>query len=236
MDMKLYCFRVGTIRIPMLKSEMPIFAFLIEHPKGRILVDTGNSYEFRDQTTFLEEKDTIVPQLAQLGYTPDDIDYVIVSHLHADHAGYNSCFPKSTFIVRREEMRTAWWPEDGEFGYDFRTYKDTRDFKYIQLADDEDYDLFMDGTIVLIDTRGHTRGHQSVILDLPNSGKLVLAMDAAPDKEMLDRGFPGRPCSEGWQWVHTLRKLKHLSDCGYKILFEHDMKNLPEKVFPEYYD
>ena len=87
---------------------------------------------------------------------------------------------------------------------------------------DEDSDLFMDGTIVLIDTRGHARGHQSVILDLPNSGKLVLAMDAAPDKDMLDRGFPGRPCSEGWQRVHTLRKLKHLSDCGYKILFEQE--------------
>jgi glyoxylase-like metal-dependent hydrolase (beta-lactamase superfamily II) len=232
----MYCFQVGSIKLPFMKEAMPMYCYLIEHPKGRVLVDTGAAYEYRDENTIMEESDSIICQLAKLGYTPDDIDYLIVSHLHSDHAGYLSSFPKATFVVRREEMRTAWWPEDGEFGYDFRTYKDTRNFKYIQLSDDEDYDLFMDGTVVLIDTRGHTRGHQSVIVDLPNTGKTVLAMDAAPDKDMLDRGFPGRPCSEGWQWVHSLRKLKHLADCGYKILFPHDMKNLPEKIFPEYFD
>jgi len=234
--MKLYCFYVGAIKIPMFKCEMPMYAYLIEHPKGLVLVDTGESYELRDENAVMEEKDAIIPQLEKLGYKPDDIDYVVMSHLHQDHAGYMDCFPKATFIVRKEEMKSAWWPELGEFGYDLRNYENTRGFKYIQLPDDVDYDMFMDGTITLIDTRGHTRGHQSVVVDLPNTGKTVLTMDAAPDKEMLDRGFPGRPCHDGWQWVMSMRKLQHYADCGCKMLFPHDLNNQPEKIAPEYYD
>jgi len=236
MDMKLYCFYVGAIKPPMIKVPMPMYVYLIEHPKGLVLIDTGESYENRDENAIIEKEDTIIPKLAQLGYKPDDIDYVVISHMHQDHVGYMEDFPNATFIVRKEELKSAWWPEVGDFGYDFVNYANTRGFKYIQLPDDVDYDIFMDGTIVLIDTRGHSRGHQSVVLDLPNTGKTVLTIDAAPEKIMLDRGFAGRPCYDGWQWVESLRKLKHLADCGYKMLYAHDADNTPEKIAPEYYD
>ena len=237
MDMKLYCFQVGSFRLPTLEVAMPMYAYLIEHPKGRVLVDTGQSYELRDECSLFEEEDTIVPQLARLGYTPDDIDYVVISHMHLDHAGYMSSFPNAVFIVRKEELRAAWWPEPYEKpGYQFPTYEKARGFRYIQPGIDEDYDVFMDGSIVLIDTRGHTRGHQSVVLDLPNTGKVVLTIDAAPDKEILDRGFSGRPGVDSYQEVRSLQKLRHLADSGYKVFFAHDPKNPHEKLAPQYYD
>ena len=236
MEMKLYCFQVGAIKLPELADAFPIYAYLIEHPKGRVLVDTGESYELRDENSVIREEDTILPQLARLGLAPEDIDYVVISHMHLDHAGYMSAFPKAAFIVRREELRAAWWPEPYEQGYLLPTYEKTRDFRYIQPDIDEDYDVFMDGRIVLIDTRGHSRGHQSVLLDLPNTGKVLLAIDAAPDKEILDRGFSARPCVDSFQEARSLRKLRHLADAGCKVFFAHDPKHPHERLAPAYYD
>jgi len=138
---------------------MPIYTYLIEHPKGLVLVDTGQSYAMRDENTVMEEQDTIINKLAVLGYKPDDIKYVVMSHLHLDHSGYMNDFPNSTFIVRKEELKAAWWPEACEGGYVFPTFEKTRKFKFIQPLDDEVYDVFMDGTIVLIDTNNNLPAH-----------------------------------------------------------------------------
>ena len=245
--MKLYCIKVGAFKLPRgfvaarcndanVLTEMPIYAYLIEHPKGLVLVDTGQSYEMRDGATIMEEQDTIINKLSKLGYKPDDIDYIVMSHLHLDHSGYMNDFPNSTFIVRKEELKAAWWPEACEGGYVFPTFEKTRGYKFIQPTDEEDYDIFMDGTIVLIDTKGHSRGHQSVVLNLPNTGKTVLINDAAPIKEVLERTLLPGTCTDNWQAIRSVQKLQHLEACGYKMIFAHDPDNLPEKNFPEYFD
>ncbi len=245
--MKLYCIPVGAFRLPRgfvaarckdanVPTVMPIYAYLIEHPQGLVLVDTGQSYELRDENTVMEEKDTILHKLAGLGYKPDDIRYVVMSHMHLDHSGYMNDFPKATFIVRKEELKAAWWPEACEGGYVFPTYEKTRKYAFIQPADDEDFDIFMDGSIVLIDTRGHSRGHQSVVLNLSNTGKTVLTCDAAPIKEVLERTLLPGTCTDNWQAVRSVQKLQHLAACGYKMIYAHDPDNLPEKNFPEYFD
>ena len=236
MEMKLYCFRVGGIRFPGAEDDLPIYAYLIEHPRGRVLVDTGESYPLRDGNAVMEESETILPQLERLGYQPEDIGYVVLSHLHLDHAGYMSAFPKATFLVRKEELRAAWWPEPFELGYCLENYAPTRDFKFIQPGPEEDYDLFGDGRIVLIDTSGHSRGHQSVVLDLPHTGKAVLAVDAAPEKEILDRGYSGRPNVDSFREARSLQKLRHLADCGYQVFYAHDPKHPHERLAPDYYD
>ncbi len=238
MDMKLYCFRVGVIAFhaPMPEVEIPMYVYLIEHPKGLILVDTGMNILWPDKFAVMQEDDLIVPQLAKLGYNPVDIDYVVISHMHFDHAGNMASFPNATFIVRREELRSAWWPIAGDDGgYCYRDYENTRDFKFIQLEDDEDYDVFLDGRIVLIDTRGHSRGHQSVVVDLPNTGKVILGIDAAPGKEALMSGSSSRSV-DNWAAVRSIQKLKHLNDCGGLMLYAHDPGNPPEKLAPLYYD
>lgn len=245
--MKLYCIKVGAFKLPRgfvaarcrdanVLTEMPIYAYLIEHPKGLVLVDTGQSYEMRDENTVMEEKDTIIHKLAELGHKPEDITYVVMSHLHLDHSGYMNDFPSSTFVVRKEELKAAWWPEACEGGYVFPTFEKTRGYKFIQPADEEEFDLFMDGTVVLIDTRGHSRGHQSVVLNLPQTGKTVLVNDAAPIKEVLERSLLPGTCTDNWQAVRSVQKLQHLASCGYKMIYAHDPENLPEKDFPEYFE
>jgi N-acyl homoserine lactone hydrolase len=245
--MKLYCIQVGAFKLPRgfvaarckdanVLTVMPIYTYLIEHPKGLVLVDTGQSYAMRDENTVMEEEDIILHKLGKLGYTPDDIKYVVMSHMHLDHSGYMNDFPNATFIVRKEELKAAWWPEACEGGYVFPTYEKTRKYKFIQPADDEDFDIFMDGSVVLIDTRGHSRGHQSVVLNLPSTGKTVLIADAAPTKEALERSLLPGTCTDNWQAMRAVQKLQHLEACGYKMIFAHDPENTPEKNFPEYFD
>lgn len=245
--MKLYCIRVGAFKLPRgfvaarckdanVPTVMPIYTYLIEHPKGLVLVDTGQSYEMRDENTVMEEKDTVIHKLAELGYKPDDVKYLVISHMHLDHSGYMNDFPNATFIARKEELKAAWWPEACEGGYVFPTYEKTRQYKFIEPADDEDFDLFMDGSIVLIDTRGHSRGHQSVVLNLPKTGKTVLINDAAPIREVLERTLLPGTCTDNWQAIRSVRKLQHLESCGYKMIYAHDPDNLPEKNYPEYFD
>lgn len=53
-------------------------------------------------------------QMARLGYKPEDVKYVILSHMYVDHVGGMTLFPHATFIVRKEELRMAWWPETYE--------------------------------------------------------------------------------------------------------------------------
>lgn len=244
--MKLYCIQVGAFRMPRgfvgarcananEVQEMPIFVYLIEHPKGLVLVDTGQSFTMKDENSLVEEKDIILHRLSDLGYKPDDVKYVVMSHMHLDHTGFMNDFPNSTYIIRKEELKAAWWPEACEGGYLFPTFDKTRSFKYIQPADDEDFDIFMDGKIVLIDTRGHSRGHQSVVVDMPESGKFVLACDAAPLREGLDKNLLPGTCTDNWQAIRSNQKLQQLQRCGYTIIYAHDPENKPSKCFPEFY-
>jgi len=65
---------------------------------------------------------------------------------------------------------------------------------------------------------------------------VVLAVDAAPDQEMLERGFSGRPFTDTERETRSLQKIRHLADCGYQVFYAHDPKNPHEKLAPDYYD
>ena len=154
--LKLYVMKIGQINLPdkghMTPGSgvgqpisMPAYCYLIEHEKGIVLVDTG---EENGGPAVASEEEYCYNQIEKIGYKPDDIDYVVMTHLHVDHAAFMNKFPNSTFIVRNEELKAAWWPEKCEKGYVYDHYRDTRDFDFIQPCDDEEYDVFGDGTEV----------------------------------------------------------------------------------------
>lgn len=214
--------------------SMPGYCYLIDHPKGLVLVDTGMA---NDNISTVKDEQIVVNQLFQLGYKPDDVEYVIMTHLHLDHAKHMTDFPNSTFVLRKEELKAAWWPEKCESGYIYDQYKDTRQYEYIQLKDNVDFDLFCDGRVVLIDTKGHTRGHQSVIVKLENFGKVLLVSDAASLRENLDDMILPGVCSNNWYAMESLEKLKHLEKEGHTLFFGHDVEQGKLlKLLPEYYD
>src|SRR3954447_12889018 len=103
----------------------PVSFYVITTPKGNILFDTGNN----DKTITdpegwwgplakgfglkMTQDDAIPAQLAKIGLKPDDIKYVVVGHLHLDHGGNISQFPNATLVVQNDELKAAWWPDEG---------------------------------------------------------------------------------------------------------------------------
>ena len=249
--MKLYVFESAKMHVPdrgMMSGRpsgvpvtIPVPFFLIDHPKGLALFDTGmklDNWPSQYRPDGDQRPDQMIDlQLANIGYKPDDIKYVIMSHLHLDHAGGMPFFPKSTFIVRKSELRAAWWPEAFQVHYIFDDYKDTRGFNYIELDDTEAFDVFQDGSVICIDTKGHSQGHQSLVVNLPNSGKFVLTADAAAMAEILDEGVLPSVAWNAEEALRSLRKVQHMKREGATVLMAHDPDQwATTRLAPEYYE
>jgi N-acyl homoserine lactone hydrolase len=173
--------------------------------------------------------------LAKFGHAVDDVKYVVVSHMHLDHAGNIEMFPKATIVVQKEELRTAWWPEKFQRGsFVLGDFDDARDYNYLELSGD--FDLFGDGTIVVLDTKGHTQGHQSLMVKLAKTGTLLLAGDAVytPENEA------GVPPSITWSTTHSMQsidRLKMLRDAHQgQLWFSHWMEQYDEHEHDAPYD
>jgi len=249
--MKLYVFESAKMHVPdrgMMSGRpsgvpvtIPVPFFLIDHPKGLALFDTGmklDNWPAHYRPDGDQRPDQMIDlQLANIGYKPDDIKYVIMSHMHLDHAGGMPLFPKSTFIVRKSELRAAWWPEDFQVHYIFDDYKDTRGFKFIELDDTEAFDVFQDGSVICIDTKGHSQGHQSLVVNLPNSGRFVLTADAAAMAEILDEGILPAVTWNAEEALRSVRKVQHMRREGATVLMAHDPDQwATTRLAPEYYD
>jgi N-acyl homoserine lactone hydrolase len=218
--------------------EHPNPMYVLEHPRGLVLFDTGMNHRglanpdgwwgeaVRGLEVRVVEKDCMPAQLAALGMSPRDVKYVVISHLHFDHAGEMESFPDATFIVRASELRYAWWPDPHmRHVYILDDLVNTRRFSYVEVPDLVDFDLFGDGSIVCIPTPGHTPGHQSAILDVEDRpSKVVLCGDAC----YLTDNLEGLIFSAGllWNaeaWCQSIGRLKLLRSQGYDLWLGHDM-------------
>lgn len=158
-------------------TSFPVPAYLIVHPDGAVLWDTG----IGDQLMGLSPDETqrgpfrqvvtstIRDQLAEVGFSPSDITYLILSHTHFDHSGNANDYAGATWIVQRAEL--DWIEERDAWG----AIGQLRDSEKIVV--DGDHDVFGDGRVVIKSTPGHTPGHQSLFVDLPNTGPIVLSGD-----------------------------------------------------------
>src|SRR5688572_24948151 len=104
---------------------IPINMWVIDHPKGLVVYDTGNNVAISDgkcKTHWAKglcdsikpsqkRDDVIDRQLQKLGYKVDDVKIVITSHSHLDHIGNIEMFPKAIHVMQKKELYQAWWPE-----------------------------------------------------------------------------------------------------------------------------
>jgi glyoxylase-like metal-dependent hydrolase (beta-lactamase superfamily II) len=187
---------------------IPVGFFVVKHPKGNVVFDTGNNDRiitdpayWGDSFKALKPVNTpdvaIDVQLQKIGLKPDDIKYVVVSHLHLDHGGNVAKFPKSTIVVQKDEIRNAFWPEPGTGGpYFIGDYLPLRKanadnpnaVNMLQLNGDQD--LFGDGTVVVKRWVGHTPGSQMMTVKLKNTGTVILTGDNVYFKENVTKNLP----------------------------------------------
>ena len=229
------------------RIQIPIPSFLLMHPQGNVLFDTGlHAAGLADPwdrwgglnkalAPILTPEDHIVRQLAQIDVKPTDIRYVVNSHLHHDHSGGNEAFPKATFLVQRAEWEAIRDPELVKVA-GYMPADCDMDVPY-EIIDGE-HDIFGDGAVVLTPTAGHTPGHQSLQATLPSGQKMVLAADACYLRETLQHMRLPKVVWNKEMALNSLEKLKHLQDQpGTLFVPGHDPVSWADiKQAPHYYD
>ena len=217
---------------------IPVSMWVIDHPKGLVVFDTGNNAAISDggcKTHWLaglcdglkpsqKRDDVIDRQLQKLGYSADKVKAVVTSHAHLDHIGNIKMFPKAVHVIQKKELYQAWWPEKFQRAGDVFVMKDfdgeAREFNYLEL--DGDYDLFGDGSITVISTPGHTLGHQSLKVKLASGKTFIMAQDAIWVKENME-GYPAGINYSVKDYEGSIQRLKMIRDLeNAELYFGHD--------------
>jgi glyoxylase-like metal-dependent hydrolase (beta-lactamase superfamily II) len=210
--------------------RVPVPTFVVEHPRGRVLFDSGLHRDLqRDPKTRLGSVgELFTPHFgagedvaARLGAADIDVGsiaYLVTSHLHFDHAGGHAAVPNATVVVQRREWQAA----HDDAGIATNAYNpDDYDTGQPRLEVDGEHDLFGDGRVVCLPTFGHTPGHQSLLVRL-DGGDVVLAADACYFRETLDELRLPLVVHDPEAMLASLRRLRALAAVGTRIIYGHD--------------
>jgi glyoxylase-like metal-dependent hydrolase (beta-lactamase superfamily II) len=203
------------------RVKIPIMGCYIDHPKARILVDTGVSDP--RQTAAVEcqyagsAETNAVSQLKKLGVDAASIDYVIVTHLHWDHGGGIRLFPNAKVLVRRQELMEAYVPVvKGDMNY-HRVDFDHESIKWELLQNGVDYEL-LEG-VTLLSVTGHTAGTQNVLVRT-SEGPVIYASDSVYwYRNWNENRIPGI-CYSVPEWMNAVAKMKAIN--GVTVIPGHE--------------
>jgi N-acyl homoserine lactone hydrolase len=211
--------------------------YLIKHSQGWFLWDTGVADEVAAMPNGLAPADpravlwhrpkTLAAQLDQLGVKPSDIKAIAISHTHPDHIGNIELFPTAMLYVQKAEYE---WP--GVNGAP--RFKPEHPATRLE----GDRDVFGDGSVIILSTPGHTPGHQSLLVNLPHTGAILLSGDAVHFKGNWDNlGVP----IMNFNKEQTLASMHKISETLTKekaqLWINHDKAQRDSlKLSPEFYD
>ena len=212
------------------KISVPVTSYLIEHPRGLVLVDTGWDTAVRDNARkyegffnyfaspgVLPKGEAVTEHLAKLGYKPNNIDYCIMTHMDIDHAGGIGLVKEAKHLMCSE----AEWKAANKYNprYLRRLWKGMN----IETFPDADYDLFGDGTVILMPLHGHSAGMTGIKVGT-NQKYLIIAGDCGYGRASWEElELPGVQ----WNRKEALASLKRLQRYGRDancaaVLMTHD--------------
>ena len=200
----------------------PATVYLIDHPDGLALFDTGFGPRFQRRADgvasgavdFTDDAD-VGSRLRAIEVDPASIRWVINSHLHTDHAGGNLFLPNATIVVQEAEW--AYARAGGDRNYHLPEF----DLGQPTMKVRGEHDLFGDGSVVLFPTSGHTPGHQSARVRTM-FGEVILAADCCNLRKSLDEMRLPDHCFDAEQYLQTLRALRKMRENGAQIFYGHD--------------
>jgi N-acyl homoserine lactone hydrolase len=211
--------------------------YLMRHGQDWLLWDTGIPDAVAAMPNGLAPSDpkaitwrrpkTLASQLEALGVKPSDIKFVAISHTHPDHIGNVELFPQAMLLVQKTEYD---WPNaDGT-----ARFKPGHPVTKLEGA----YDIFGDGSAIILSTPGHTPGHESLLVKLPKTGAVVLSGDAAHFQANFDNR---RVPSMNFNKDETVASMQKLADVVAKehaqLWINHDAdQRATLKMAPDYYD
>ena len=210
---RLHLARIGAL------NDIPVHGFVIKHPQaGAILVDTGVGWP----TELLKEWKVVnrhaADVLAEHDLSPADVRIVINSHLHFDHCGQNAVFKHAPFYVQRTELDRA--RSDKSEVSEWFDFAGAR-FELI------DGDAQIADGVRVVATPGHTVGHQSVVVDTPDGGAVMIGdaaytADIYREADAADLSQWRGQYSDRAAWSDSLRRLHGMQP--HTVHFCHDTK------------
>jgi glyoxylase-like metal-dependent hydrolase (beta-lactamase superfamily II) len=219
------------------RVTVPIPFYVIEHPDGVALFDSGlpaamldreDSYlkalQGQELDVSLTPEETLTRHLERLDIDPARVRHVVVSHLHFDHAGGLKEVPNATLVVQRREWEAGFEPElSQKYGLRKRYF----DLGHQVTLVDGEHDLFGDGSVVCVPSYGHTPGHQSLRVR-GGQGDHILIADACYHGGVVEsRDFP--TYSDHAAMNRSLDALLALREPGTVMVFGHDPDQWGEK-------
>jgi glyoxylase-like metal-dependent hydrolase (beta-lactamase superfamily II) len=246
-DQSIVTFAIGAGKA----NTSQVSSVFIDHPEAKIVIETG-----MDSTLWPDfVKQILVPHqteeqrldsaLKRIDVKPEQIDIVINTHLHADHCSFNRIFKNATWIVQRRELTEALVPEVHELTYVKACFDVGLSAKLL----DGDYEVVRG--VHILDTRGHTAGHQSVAIETEKSGVFLVTGDASMSKDnfpgestISPQGWPCSPVMDAKAYMRSLERLKEYVDSTKSrikktctLVYGHDHKEfLDLKQAPSFYE
>jgi glyoxylase-like metal-dependent hydrolase (beta-lactamase superfamily II) len=254
-DVRLYVLETGLIECadyaifspnagPGVHQDMSVRSYLIVHPQGTLLWDTGIAdaiAELPDGQPIIDSIVFKVPkplrgQLSEIGIDPRNVDYLGLSHLHIDHVGNVDLFPDATVLLQKDEFDAGYGPNPEELTLIPETYA-ALDRDRIRTVDG-DHDVFGDATVVLRSLPGHTPGHQGLLVDLRDSGPILIATDIAYSaQDYADTAVrtSNVDLEQSRRSIETAKRIER--EHGATVSLHHDLEGQRDvRTAPAYYE
>jgi N-acyl homoserine lactone hydrolase len=223
----------------------PVCAYLLDTEDGWILLDAGlNPTKINDpqkakiyyadrgmMAPVIRAEHDLAAQFRAIGIGFGDVSRVILSHMHLDHAGCIAQFAHAPIYVQRREYERAFSDAAGIAYFKSDYDHPGLDWRLV----DGDWEV-MPG-LTMLETSGHTPGHQSAVVRLPETGVIVLPFDAGDLQENFDLEIPPGETSDEAAALASIRRLKAiLADTGGRLILLHDPVQIQQtRLAPEFY-
>ncbi|MCJ7712539.1 MAG: N-acyl homoserine lactonase family protein [Chloroflexi bacterium] len=201
--------------------DMPVPCFLIRHPDGDLMWDTGMSRSRTDLGGWATPGASLVDQLRAVGLAPADIRFLSVSHGHWDHSGNAGLFAGSTWIVNPDE-RASMFDDENRASPSMDDYGALEGVDALLVTDD--HDVFGDGSVVIIQAPGHTAGHTVLLVRLAEAGPILLSGDLWHQAESRrDRRVPAYNTSRPQTLTSIDRVEALVTATGARVIVQHEL-------------
>jgi N-acyl homoserine lactone hydrolase len=204
-----------------LKLQFVYSCYLIKHDDQYLLWDTGHAMT----TPKVAPKVSIVDQLAQANVKPEQINFVGISHYHADHTGQVGSFPKATLLIGKGDWDAITAPKPAE-GVNFKPFENWISGGGTVEPVPLDKDVFGDGSVMMLYTPGHTPGHHSLLVKA-SSGNFIITGDAVHFRENYETdGVPSFNYDRA-KTVASIERLKKIAaNLNATVVIQHDARDV----------
>lgn len=210
------------------KRELVAGCFLIRHPKGVLLWDTGLSSAVKGAAMPGMALDkTIVERMRENGIDPAAVTHVGISHYHADHSGAAGEFPQAELLIGEGDWTAlkAMAPDNRQVTQLAHWLTGGGKAKPVK----GDLDIFGDGTVMMLTMPGHTPGHSALLVRLPKSGPILISGDQYHFREnRAARGVPTFNINRADTLASHDRFEEIAKEAKARVIIQHDARDLAE--------